>query len=385
MILRRKRTVKALCAIALLCILAVGQGGAVIAQTEVSVDPSVYCSAEAAVLIRSDGSVLYEKNADMRHSMASTTKIMTALIVIETLPPDMLVTVDDRAVGVEGSSMYLEKGESLTVRDLLYALMLQSANDAAAALAYECAGSIEDFAGMMNAKAEALGLENTHFTNPHGLDDPEHYTTARSLARLTAYAVGDSTFREIVSSVKYAYSTSKKSGVFVNHNKLLCSLEGCVGVKTGYTKSTGRCLVSATDRDGLLLICVTLNDPDDWRDHKALHDYGSGLYTRISDVKSGEFEFLVPVVGGSEQSVRCANTEDLTFFVTRGADTRCEIELPRFLYAPVSEGERCGRIVAYVGGEEVASVDITATGDVEEEKYESVFDKIINFIKGLFG
>lgn len=341
-------------------------------------------SAASAILMCADGRVVFEKNADERRPMASTTKIMTALVAIEHLSLDTVVIVPDEAVGVEGSSMYLQRGEVVTVRDLLYALMLQSANDAAAALAIITAGSVEKFAEMMNAKADELGLESTHFMNPHGLDDPEHYTTARELARITAAALSNETFRAITSTLKYSYMTSVKSGLFVNHNKLLYSLDNCIGGKTGYTKKTGRCLVSATDNDGLIFICVTLSDPDDWDDHRALHSYAMSVTHKNSDLSAGEYEYELPVINGVTRTVKCSNAEGAAFYAFDGDDVRYEVELPRFMYAPVSEGDVCGRVVVYSAGAQVAEAPIVAVSGSENIVYKNLMERIYEFIKGLF-
>lgn len=233
-------------------------------------------SAKSAVLYdpRSE-SFLYSKNADARLPMASTTKIMTALVAIESSSLEATVDISDDAVGTEGSSLYLKKGEKMTMGDLLFGLMLRSANDAAAAIAYEISGSIEAFAEKMNEKAEVLGLTDTHFTNPHGLDDKEHYTTARELAIITGEALKNDTFLRIVSTKKQIITNSDgESRLLINHNKLLNMYENTIGVKTGFTKKSGRCLVGAAERDGVRLITVTINAPDDWKDHTTLLDYG---------------------------------------------------------------------------------------------------------------
>ena len=341
-------------------------------------------SARSAILMRSDGSALFEKNADERLPMASTTKIMTAVIVLENISPDTEVTVADEAVGVEGSSMYLQKGETLTVCDLLYALMLQSANDAAVALAYAVSGGIDEFAELMNEKAENLGLKDTHFTNPNGLDDDDHYTTARELALTARYALENEEFRTIVSTLKYAYTTSLKSGVFVNHNRLLYSMQNCIGVKTGYTKKSGRCLVSASSTDGLEFICVTIDDPDDWNEHRALHAYAVGCYEKHEPVCDEFLTYEIPVINGVTDSVLCANVAGGSFWTQNDEEIEYTVELPSFLYAPVSEGEICGRVVIKSGGVEIDSMDIVTVQSADGIVYRRFIDKIYDFIRGLF-
>ena len=220
---------------------------------------------------------LWEKDADTPVPMASTTKIATAIAVLEARALDDVVEVPTEAVGVEGTSAYLKAGELLTVRDLLHALLLASANDAAVALAVACDGSVAAFAERMNALAKSLSLKSTHFENPHGLPAEEHYTTARELALLAAYAMHNPDFKEIVGKKHYTCKTSEQVRIFRNHNKLLSFSEDAVGIKTGFTKTSGRCLVGAAERKGAILISVTLSAPNDWNDHISLWNYGFSL------------------------------------------------------------------------------------------------------------
>jgi len=240
----------------------------------------VSVSAKSAVLYDpSSAKFLYTKNADARLPMASTTKIMTALVAIENSRLDVFVEINDNAIGTEGSSLYLKKGEVMTMEDLLFGLMLRSANDAAAAIAYEISGSIEAFADKMNEKAENLGLADTHFTNPHGLDDKEHYTTARELAIISGEALKNEVFLKIVSTKKHVIKNfDGEARLLINHNKLLNMYADTIGVKTGFTKKSGRCLVGAAERDGVRLITVTINAPNDWQDHISLLNYGFKKY-----------------------------------------------------------------------------------------------------------
>jgi len=234
-------------------------------------------SAKAACLIDAkSGAVLYSHNENIRLPMASTTKIMTALVVLENMSPDTVVTVPKEVVKIEGSSIYLAPDEKITVETLLYGLMLESGNDAAYTLAVACSGSIDEFCNLMNEKAKSLGLIDTHFTNPHGLHNDEHYTTAYELCVIAANALENETFRKITSTKSmYAKSTfSDAQRYFVNHNKLLRFYNGSIGVKTGFTKAAGRCLVTAAERDEERFVAVTLNDGNDWRDHTAMLDFG---------------------------------------------------------------------------------------------------------------
>lgn len=229
-------------------------------------------SATAAVLMDANmGQVLYEKNGDRQMLIASTTKIMTALVVLEHAAPDDVITVTPDHMA-EGSSMYLRAGETVRVEELLYGLLLCSGNDAALALT-ECAGGLTPFVALMNEKAAALGMAHTSFANPNGLDADGHYSTARDMAVLAAAAVENPTFRRICSS----RSVTIGQRTMENHNRLLRQMEGCIGLKTGYTRAAGRTLVSCTERDGCRLVAVTLQDGNDWADHAALYDYGFRL------------------------------------------------------------------------------------------------------------
>lgn len=340
-------------------------------------------SDDASVLICAEnGAVLHEHNADSQLPIASLTKIMTAVIVIESLSLDETVTIDKRACGVEGSSVYLTAGESLSVSDLLYAMMLRSANDAAAALAYAVSGSIEGFAKLMNDKAESLDMVNTHFANPHGLDSEDHYSSARDLAKLTEYALSLPDFADVVStrSRYIPYEDDPKARYLINHNKLLGSYEGCIGVKTGYTLKCGRCLVSAAVRDGITLICVTLNDPDDWKDHAELLDMGFDSLIRIP-VPYGDKLFNVNVVSGVSCNAVCSADKDYIIADSTFADDiEATVCLKRFYYAPLHAGERVGSLLVFGGGSQIAEIGIRVLQNVPEISYgKSLFEKILWF------
>ncbi len=352
---------------------------------------SVSVSAESAVLINAEnGEIYFEKNAYSRLPMASTTKIMTALVALENSEPDDAVFVDARAVGVEGSSVYLTEGELLTMEELLYALLLSSANDAAAAIAYEIGGSIEEFAEMMNIKAEELGLHDTHFENPHGLDSEAHYTTARDLAFLTAEALKNETFARIVSTYKTTIPCNGGSRYLINHNKLLKSYDGAVGVKTGFTKKSGRCLVSAAERDGLTLIAVTIKAPDDWNDHKAMLDCGFSAYHKIKAVGRGDYILNLPVSGGKEQSVLCTNATEISATLPSSVKAeQCvlEAEADHLLTAPVKKGEAVGRLICRnaVTGDIIGEAELKAEYSVPKIKIKrTLFQRILQTVKNIF-
>ncbi|RKQ37703.1 D-alanyl-D-alanine carboxypeptidase family protein [Oceanobacillus halophilus] len=248
-------------------------------------------SANNAVLIeKSTGRVLFEKNAHNQQSIASITKIMTAIIAIESGKMDEKATVSRNAIYTEGSSIYLEQGEKMTIRDLVYGLMLRSGNDAAVAIAEHVGGSVEGFAFLMNEKANWLGMNNTHFDNPHGLDSDSHYSSAYDMAMLMRYAMENAEFREITAAK--SYKSEDRTYSWQNKNKLLTQFyEYCIGGKTGYTKATGRTLVSAASKDGMELIAVTLDAPSDWKDHMGMFDWAFDNYDMESIVEEGPVKF----------------------------------------------------------------------------------------------
>ena len=321
---------------------------------------------------------LYEKDADIRLPMASTTKIMTALVAIENASIEETVSVAPEAIGVEGSSAYLREGDVLTMEELLYALLLQSANDAAVAIAYHVGGSVEEFADMMNERAVSLGLVNTHFTNPHGLDDKEHYTTARDLAIIAAEALKNDTFKQISSTYKKRFQSEERERNYVNHNKLLNKYSGCIGVKTGFTKKSGRCLVGAAEKNGLSFITVTLNAPCDWSDHEKLFDLGFDTLERITLARAEEYCYILPVLGAEKETLTVKNSEELSFITeSREHNIVPHIRLSKFAVAPICEGDILGEVIFTSDGEVVGSVKLTAEEFIERKSK-------IGFWKGLF-
>lgn len=321
-------------------------------------------SAKAAILMHADsGRVLYEKNADEHMLIASTTKIMTAIVVLEHCELDDLVEVDSRSAGIEGSSMYLKAGESYTVEDLLYGLLLVSGNDAASALALHVADSMEEFAELMNSKAAELGMTESSFKNAHGLDEEGHYSTARDMAKLAAYCIGNEDFARIAGTVSHTVGEQ----TLVNHNRLLREYDGCLGLKTGYTMAAGRTLVTCAERDGARYVCVTLNDPADWDDHKALYDWAFANYSFAEVIPAG-LSYEVPLISGAEMTAP-AETEGAAYaLIQNGESYDMELELPAFAFAPISEGDRAGRAVACSDGQEIASVRIVYSEDVEVDR-----------------
>ena len=322
-------------------------------------------SAEKAIVVDGQtGRVLYEKNADSRSLIASTTKIMTALVVCEQCNILDRMSIPKEAVGIEGSSMYLKEGEILTVQELLYGLMLQSGNDAAVALAMYCGGTVEGFAQLMNDKAHRLGLSQSHFVNPHGLDAPDHYSTARDLAILAAYAMKNPIFAKTV-SVK----TVKIGERYLqNHNKLLWQFDGADGVKTGFTKAAGRILVSSAYRDGRRIIAVTINAPNDWQDHKKLLQQGFSEYNPQTLVKKEQCVGTRYIAGGTLGSVMLLAGEDFSFALRQNEQWSLGLPEPEFVYAPVCKGQSAGYAHIYVDGVPVGKISLIYGDTVEREK-----------------
>ncbi len=292
-------------------------------------------SAKAAIVYEPmSKTVLFEQAADEQLLVASTTKIMTALIVLENCSLGEKVDVKKEHTAVEGSSMYLRSDGEYTVEELLYGLMLASGNDAAAALADHTAGSMESFAALMNEKCRALALENTHFVNSHGLDAEGHFSSARDLAVITAAAMENESFCRIFSCRAY----SVDGHTFVNHNKLLDTCQGCIGGKTGYTKKAGRTLVSCVEREGMRLICVTISAPDDWRDHAKLYDECFGTYEYIPvDV----WEREIPIISGDKDSARLI-CQRAGAVAPKASQIEIIYHIPRFAFAPINAGDNAG-------------------------------------------
>ena len=319
-------------------------------------------SAGSAVLMDAKtGRILYEKDPHNRHLIASTTKIMTALIVCEQCNVLDRMRIPKEAVGIEGSSMYLREGEVLTVQELLYGLMLHSGNDAAVALAIYCGGTVEGFVELMNDKARTLGLSNTHFANPNGLDHPEHYSSAHDLAALAAYAMENPIFSKTVSTKTLTLGQRSMK----NHNKLLWTVEGADGVKTGFTRAAGRVLVSSAVREGRRLIAVTIRDPNDWQDHKALLDQGFRNYQLKQLVFSGQQLGERFVINGTEDSVAVFATADFYYPVMADEQISVILSAPEFAYAPVSAGAEAGFAYVCIDDKAVGKVPIAYGQTIE--------------------
>lgn len=325
--------------------------------------PSV--SAVSAVLMDGDsGRVLYAKNAEEPRPIASITKLMTGLLAAETLTDlEQTVTIRPEWTGIEGTSLYLAPGETLTAKTLLYGLLLQSGNDAAVALAGLCAGETESFVAQMNRRAAALGMENTHFADPNGLSDEGHYSTALDMAKLGAVCLENPVVKEIVST----RSVSLEGRSLVNHNKLLWQYPGCIGMKTGYTHQAGRTLVSAAEREGQTLLCVTLCDPDDWADHTALLDYGFDNWHRTSLAEEGEILYRVPVEGSLLHTVPVTAAQSVSCPLQEGESVEEQVELPTQVSAPITAGETAGTVTYTVGDTVVGRADLVWATSVQRD------------------
>ena len=326
-----------------------------------AVEPPPETSAASAILMEADGgTVLYESNADAQMLIASTTKIMTALVVLEQCSPDEPVTVSAVHTAVEGSSMYLQPGQTCTVEELLYGLMLVSGNDAALALAEHTSGSVEGFAALMNEKAAALGCENTAFVNPHGLNAEGHYSSARDLARIMAAAMENERFCSIAGAKTYTFGEQ----TYRNHNRLLWSCDGVIAGKTGYTMAAGRTLVSCAERNGMRLVCVTLGDPDDWVDHAALYDWGFANYRPLR-FERGEVQARLPVISGLQQEAAVVLEEDAGLAVPIGTDYGVHLEAPAFVFAGIREGQYAGWLVVTCEGKELGRMKLVYAETIE--------------------
>ncbi len=343
--------------------------------------PCKAISAESAILLDAQtGRVIYEKNAGHQSLIASTTKIMTALVVCEQTNVLDRVRIPKEAVGIEGSSIYLKEGEILTVQDLLYGLMLHSGNDAAVALAIYCGGTVEGFAEMMNDKAHRLGMDNTHFVNPNGLDAPGHYSTAKDMAVLAAYAMENPIFAQTVSTK----TVNIKDRTLRNHNRLLWQVEGADGVKTGYTKASGRILVSSATRQGRRLIAVTMNDPNDWQDHKTLLEQGFSDYQVCKIVSQGDCLGNLQIAGGQCGSVALLAAEDFAYALTQTEDPQIIRSGPGFVYAPVVQGQEAGFAYVCLGDKVIGKIPLIFGDTIEQipEPEKSAMEKFRLWIRG---
>ncbi|MCS7173860.1 MAG: D-alanyl-D-alanine carboxypeptidase [Armatimonadetes bacterium] len=305
------------------------------------------------------GQILLARNPNLPRPPASTTKILTALLVLENLPLDRMVTISERAAAQrEGSSIGLEVGERRTVRELVYALLVKSANDAAVALAEAVDGSVERFVQRMNARARALGARNTHFVNPHGLHHPDHYTTASDLAHLARASLQNPVFREIVRTRVYEFPGPQGPLRFLSGNRLLGHYPGADGVKTGWTAQSGRCLVASATRNGRRLIAVLLNAPQVFRDAARLLDYGFEEFVLRIFARRGTVVGTFRLPEGL--TVPAVAARDLTVSLPRGTRASLRIWAHPDLHPPIEAGETVGGAEVIVTGRPIASTPLVA-------------------------
>lgn len=337
-------------------------------------------SAEAAILVDgSSGRVLYAHHAEEERPIASITKLMTALVAVESTPLDRRIRIRGEWTGVEGSSMYLETGETLSLEELLYGLLLSSGNDAALAVAGGCAGDVDCFVDWMDQRAADLGMEHTKFSSPSGLQDEGNWSTARDMAVLARAVLADERLRTIVATKTITLGER----TLRNHNKLLWRYEGCIGLKTGYTDRAGRTLVSAAERDGQTLIVVTLSDRDDWTDHAALLDYGFQEWPSHLLARAGKVTGRLPVTGGLVPAVPIETYSEVAYPLTTEESVRVEAVLPSRLEAPVRAGAIVGELRFSLEGTPIGRTYLVCGRDVLEDRPEqSLASRLMDWLQG---
>ncbi len=330
--------------------------------------------------------VISAKNEHERRSMASTTKIMTAILLIEQGNLEENVKVTKEMIMVEGTSIVLMEGDIIPKINLLYGLMLESGNDAANAIALSVSKNFDDFASLMNNKAQSLNMKNSSFVTPSGLDDENHYTTAYDMALLAGYAMKNEIFEKVVSTKEYKsiYNDGATTRTYYNHNRLLRELDGCNGIKTGFTKKSGRCLVSSCKRESGQLIAVTLNAPSDWADHKTLYEYG---FSQMQSITLKKELPKIKVVGSYKKQINIS-CEQINIAIPKsvGSEITSIIELPPFVYAPIKKGQKVGRITYYFKDRIIGEANIFTSGKAQYKQIEKkgILTQLINWFIMLF-
>ncbi len=372
--------ISAICFSALVCFAAVLFTVKPLAANAEKAGSSAECM---ALLETSTNRVLYEKNAHVKRPMASTTKILTAITVIEnTENLDTVRKIPDAAVGVEGSSIYLEKGEELSAKDLLYGLMLQSGNDCAEALAILTAGSKDKFAELMNATARKIGAKESHFVTPHGLHHDDHYTTAYDLALISSYALKNPTFAEIVRTKKHTtpWKGRDYDRVIVNKNKLLSSFDGCDGVKTGYTKKAGRCFVSSATRDGMQVVCAVLNCGPMFEECASKMESAFGEYKMTEVLSAGQKTGEISVVGCRDEKTDVGSIGPIVYPLKSGERelVRYEISELKNVKAPQKIGAEVGKIKIYLQNELLFEEKLFMIEDAKSKSVGDLLQEIVS-------
>ena len=359
----------------------------------------------AVVIDRKIKNIIYGKNENVKKAMASTTKIMTAMVVIQNTNLNNTVEISKKAAGTGGSRLGLKAGDKVTVKDLLYGLLLRSGNDCAVALAEYVAGSVQEFSNLMNQNAQMLGLNNTHFVTPHGLDEEEHYTTAYELAILADYALNNELFAQIVNKKSYTININKNSKTLNNTNELLGNLNGVYGVKTGFTNGAGRCLVTSIKRGNLDVICVVLGadtKKDRTRDSAKLIEYTFNKYEEI-DIKEKIKESFkkwneingnrINIEKGESSKLELTlNNKDkiFTYPIEKGTEDNINIEINANLNlkAPVLENTNIGKIKVYYNAKELLEIDILNINKINKKRIKNymsdIFKNYNNYLEGIF-
>lgn len=349
----------------------------------------VSISADSAVLmVQQTGEVLFAKNEHVKRGVASTTKIMTALLTLESATPDKTVFITNEMTAVEGTSMGLLPGDVVTYLDLVYGMLLSSGNDAANSAAISVSGSLDEFSTLMNSRAKELGMFNTNFVTPSGLDSQEHYSTAYDMALLGCAAINNPDFLSVCSTQRAELCYGKDHSVryLKNHNRLLKEVDGAVGIKTGFTKKSGRCLVSAAEKNGVTLVCVTLNAPDDWNDHKKLLEKGFDLvYTKAINVPLIQTD----VFGGNKNEINIIPDSLNNFIcVSNESEYQTRIFTKPYLVAPVNAGDVVGEVRIMQGERIIKIINLVAGADVyavtKEKKSGNILSELYFRLKKLF-
>ena len=350
-------------------------------------EPSL--SAQSAVVICADtGKIIFGKSEREPRPMASTTKIMTALLTLEAAQnEDFNVTITDKMVPVEGSSMYLQVGQVLPLSSLAKGMLTVSGNDAANSAAITLGGSVDGFVDLMNKKAKQIGMLDTYFETPSGLDKGNHHSTAYDMALLGAYALENRAFFDISSKkrVEVPFREPNEIRTLYNENRMLKRYEGCIGVKTGFTKLAGRCLVSAAEKNNTRLVAVTLNAGDDWNDHEKLLDYG---FSQVETVVFDNKDYVVlPIVGGRVNEVTAFVKDKISLTLTKGDKNKIEkvVEVPTFLYVPLKQGQVIGKVKYKLNDQILAYNDLIVSKDEDVVKQDrNLWQKLCRFFCGIF-
>ena len=342
-------------------------------------------SARAAVLTEKEsGRILWQRNADKPMPPASTTKIMTAIVVLENTQLDKTITADERAAAAPKVRMGLEKGEKLTVEQLLYALMLQSSNDAAVALAVGVGGSVENFCDMMNKKAAEIGCKDTHFVTPNGLDEGDHHTTAYDMALIAAYALDNEDFVRITQTKNISFSSNKKSYSIYNHDRFLSEYQGALGIKTGFTGKAGHCFAGAAKRDGMTLVSVVFasgwgntGKENKWKDTKKLMNYGFENYRYTQLTQKGTFVRETDVTNGSEDKVKLVLGSEYGTAMLDGEKYSISCDVPTKVKAPIKNGQVLGRAEISINGVHTAFIPIISQTEIRRLGFSDNIAKIL--------